>query len=783
MKISAEKLCEIIGASFVGNEDLRRTPLSIPLTDSRSLTRCAETVFFALRTETGDGHNYIGDLYTKGVRVFVCDLSRVPSPAADAVWIDTPDPLAALAKVGAYIRSRLTCPVAAITGSIGKTVVKEMLNAALAPHLDIARSPRSWNSQVGVPMSLWQVEPNTRFAIFEAGISRHGEMDSLQRIIRPEIGIFTVLTDEHDRGFASRRDKMQEKARLFADCRTIYYIGGDDLVEEVLKSSCPQAALKPCDSYPALCRAVAAEVGIDLPADTKLPEYTSRIDIYDSPEGLMAAMDRCSCDLATIATGLDVLRRRRPEGMSLSAVLGDPLCRPDNEEEVCSHLAALLRDNGVTSLVTIGPILERHAALFPAGIAVRSFATPADMTSQLDAGSFFNHALYINGADKAAFAAIYSWLAARRNVTRLEISLDALSHNYRHYRSLLPSQTGIVGMVKADAYGCGSLEVARTLQDAGADMVAVAVVDEGVALRNGGVSLPVMVLDPWCENMQAIFACRLQPTLIGLDEQLLVMLEDAATAQGVDTIEVHVKLDTGMHRVGLSEDELEPFADMMKRHPRFHAVTTFSHLATADCPNLEDYTQEQLARFARMSESLQQLLGYRVRRHLLNTAGISRFAKTHVYDLARLGIGLYGISPLDEADRAALRPVARLVTRIIARRRYDAGTSIGYGCHGRTSRPSLIGTIPIGYADGIDRRLGNGGMSVLVNGTPCPTIGNICMDLCMVDLTDCPDIGDGTVEIFGDKAPIERLSDTLGTIPYEIIARISPRVKRVYFRD
>lgn len=785
MKISAEELCEIIGVPFVGNEDMRNTQVSIPLTDSRSLTRCDETVFFAIRTETGDGHNYIGDLYAKGVRVFVCDLARVSSPAEDAVWIDTPDPLAALAKVGAYIRSQLECPVIGITGSVGKTVVKEMLNAALAPWLSVARSPRSWNSQVGVPMSLWQAEANTQAAIFEAGISRPGEMDSLQRIIRPEIGVFTVLTDEHERGFASLREKMEQKARLFKDSRTVYYIGCNPLVGEVLKQACPQATLHPCGDYRSLCVAVAEELGITLPDGSakKLPEYSARIDIYDSPEGLMAAMDRCSCDLATIATGLDVLRRRRPEGMTLSAILGDPMCRPEDEEDVCSRLAGLLRDYGVTSLVTVGPMLARHASLFPSGIAVQSFASPAEVTSQLDAASFYNHALYINGADKQAFAAIYSWLAARRNVTRLEISLDALAHNYRHYRSILPPQTGIIGMVKADAYGCGALEVARTLQDAGADMVAVAVVDEGVALRNGGVSLPVMVLDPWCENMQAIFACRLQPTLIGLDEQLLVMLEDAATAQGVDMIEVHVKLDTGMHRVGLAEDELEAFAAMMGRHPRFRAVTTFSHLATADCPDLEDYTQGQLDRFAHMSERLQQLLGYRVRRHLLNTAGISRFGMTHVYDLARLGIGLYGITPLDEADRAHLRPVARLVTRIIARRSYGPGASIGYGCHGHISRPSVIGTIPIGYADGIDRRLGNGGMSVLVNGVPCPTIGNICMDLCMIDLTDCPDTGDGTVEIFGASAPIERLSDTLDTIPYEIIARISPRVKRVYFRD
>lgn len=783
MTISARELCSILGAPFVGPEDMADYQVSYPLTDSRSVVDPAASVFFALRTATGDGHKYIQQLYNRGVRVFVCDLSRTENPASDAVFIDCDDPMAALQKVGAYIRSRLDCRVIGITGSVGKTVIKEMLNTALLPWFRIARSPRSWNSQSGVPMSMWQADALTTLGIFEAGISRPGEMENLQRIIRPDLGVFTALTDAHDRGFESLRQKMQEKALLFKDCRAVFYLGGNPLVREILEQSCPGAQLVECADYTAVCREVANTLGITLQKDVRLPEVSSRIDIYDSPEGMMAAFDRFTCDTVSIATALDTVRRRCPEGMSLAVFIGDLQCRPDDEDNAYSELEKILTDFGVTTVIAAGAEVSRRVSAFGDKFNVHTFAGPLDAVQGLHPHMFYRHALYINGADKPAFGRVYSWLASRRNVTQLEINLDALAHNFRHYRSILPSKTGIVGMVKADAYGCGALEVARTLQQVGADMVAVAVVDEGVALRNGGVTLPIMVLDPWCENMQAIFACNLQPTLIDPSEDILFMLEEAATAQGVDKIHVHAKLDTGMHRVGLSEDELPAFVRMLKRHPRVVVESVFSHLATADCPDLESYTQGQLQLFERMSHYLTSQFDHPVRRHVLNTAGMTRYGRGHVYELARLGIGLYGITPLDAEDRRHLRPVARLVTRIIATRHYEPGAKIGYGCHGDIRRPSVIGTIPIGYADGIDRRLGNGGARFMVNGKPCPTIGNICMDLCMIDLTDCPDIGDGTVEIFGEAAPIENISDALGTIPYEVLARISPRVKRVYFRE
>lgn len=787
MIFTVEEICAITGMEFKGPENMRNYPLSCPLTDSRSLTEPEKTVFFALRTSSGDGHNYIRHLYNRGVRVFVTDSRRNVTLPDDAVVISVDNPLEALQKTGKSIRSRMDCPIVGITGSYGKTVVKEMLNALLEGRFDIARSPRSWNSQIGVPLSMWQVNDNTDLGIFEAGISHSGEMTALQDIINPTVGVFTGLSDEHERGFSGIREKILEKALLFKNCRTIIYNDDKLLVGEVLHEMYPDRQLIAVDGNREICAEVTGCLGLNreeaLRALDDISEVSSRIDITDSPEGFIVAFDRFTCDAQSIGTALDTVRRRKADGMSLAAFLGDLQCPPEAEEAEYEALLTTLKDYGVEDVITAGKKISTYLRDNGEGLTIRHYDSPAEAIDSVSLSYFYNKVLYINGTDKEEFGQVYSWLNSRRNVTQLEINLDALARNYHHYRSILPSETGIIGMVKASAYGCGALEVARTLQSQGADMVAVAVVDEGVSLRKGGVTLPVIVLDPWCENMRAIFAYNLEPTIIAPDEKILCLLEDAATSQGMDEIRVHVKIDSGMHRVGLSEDELEEFVRTLERHPRIKVQSVFSHLATADCLDMDAYTEGQLTLFERMSSYLVSHIPYPIRRHVLNTAGISRYGKTHCYELARLGIGLYGITPLDAADRAHLRPVARLVTQIIATRKYEPGTTVGYGCHGHLDRPSVVGTIPIGYADGIDRRLGNGHASFMVNGTLCPTVGNICMDLCMIDLTDCKDIGNGRVEIFGPEVPIERLSDTLGTIPYEIIARVSPRVKRVYYRE
>jgi alanine racemase len=759
--------------------------VTTPLTDSRSLTNPAQTVFFALRTAAGDGHNFINQLYADGVRAFVVDKPTPNLDDTDAVVLRVDNTAVALAQAGAYARSLYKGTVIGITGSTGKTRVKEMLNAALQDKFNIIRSPRSWNSQIGVPLSLWQLDNAYNLAIIEAGISTTGEMQRLADEIRPTIGIFTALTDEHERGFASLTEKCEEKALLFSECETIIYNADNDIISSVITSKYADRKLIAVGADTAgICKAVAKVLGVETANIGVCENISTRIDITDTPDSITLAYDHFTCDLQGIATALDVVRRRTKKHNELTVILGDLSCSKSRESETYQQLEGVLLTYGVTSIICAGATISKYVQAYTSHFARREYFNNADdVAKHFSEADFFGSTVYISGNNKHEFAEILSWLSRNRHITRLEVNLDSLAHNYRHYRSLLPASTGLIGMIKASGYGCGDLEVARTLQSQGADMVAVAVVDEGVTLRKGGITMPILVLDPLCENMRAIFANNLEATIIAPDEDIIKRLEHCADLEGIDTFKVHLKLDTGMHRVGLTEGELKEFIAIMQRHPRMQVASIFSHLATADCLDKDAYTEMQLSNFERMSSYIMAHTPYPIKRHILNTAGITRYGKTHVYDMARLGIGLYGISPLDADDARMLRPVARLVTRIIATRRCDATQTVGYSCRGTLTRPSVIATLPVGYADGIDRRLGNRNAYFLVNGTKCPTIGNICMDLCMIDITDCPDIGDGSVEIFGTDAPIERLAETLGTIPYEVLTSVSPRVKRVYYRE
>ncbi|MCI5977807.1 MAG: alanine racemase [Bacteroidales bacterium] len=799
--MTVQELSDTVSAHYAGEPGMLSRNITLPLTDSRSLFDPEATVFFALRTAVGrDGHSFIPELYAAGVRVFVVDKEFTAAGAyPQAAFLTVDSPMRALRQSAAALRTAFHGKVVGITGSRGKTIVKEMLYAYASAAMRVCRSPRSYNSQIGLPLSLWQLTPEAQMGVFEVGVSRKGEMEALAQILRPEVGIFTALTDEHSAGFASDREKCREKARLFRDCRTIVYDGSNPVIESVLQEMYPGKELIPCDSYAAMVRAVAGDLGVEMPAPVK-----SRIDFTDTDAGTTLALDHFTCDVSGLTTALDALRRRnrdRPGHVSahhaaeaaqrLTVVLGDLVCNSADKDAEYARLGRVLTFFGVSRLITAGPEIALRAMEY----AEMPFEVSA-LTDDLQAQVPVNSSLYINMTDKAAAKELYYGLATRRNVTRMEVNLDALAANWDVYRSLVPPETRLIGMIKADGYGCGDLEVARTIQGLGAAMVAVAVVDEGVALRRGGVTIPILVLDPWCENMRAIFANNLQPTIIDGSEEMLNLLEQNATAEGVHDIYVHLKFDTGMHRVGLHIDDIDGFVERLSRHPRIHIASVFSHLATADCLDKDSYTDGQLELFHTMTDRLISGLGYPVKRHILNTAGITRYAHKHVYEMARLGIGLYGILP-DESlapMTPRLSPVARLVTRVIALNRYPAGTTVGYGCRGVLTRPSVIATIPVGYADGIDRHLGRGAASFLVGGVPCPTVGNICMDLCMIDVTDAVAAAEadsaatpveiGTeVEIFGPNAPIERLATILDTIAYEVLARISPRVRRLYFRE
>lgn len=752
MKIKISDLAKALNADAVGNT---RQFVTTPLIDSRSLRNPDGVIFFALHTATGNGHNYISELYKRGVRAFVVDRGTEIPDMSDAAVLFVDDVAGALSQSAGFIRDRLNIPVVAITGSRAKTVVKEKIASLLTGKIKFARSPRSYNSKIGVPLSVWQVEDDSRALIIEAGVSEPGEMQPIFDIVRPNIGVFTTITEEHARAFASSYEKCLEKAKLFADCDAIVYPKSNSLIENTLAKLYGDRQLIGADSYDDMAVKTAELLGVTV-NDTPLPEVSTRIDFVDSPDGYTIAYDNFTCDAQGMSTGLDAVIRRLGKNEKLWVVT-------DSEAKNDVAIMAVINDYMLSdNILTID--------------------TP-DFDHALSSDVFYGNTLYISGHDRRRFARLFSSLCGRGHVTRLEVNLDNLEHNLRQYRSLLPEKTGIIGMIKASAYGCGDIEVARSLQSNGAAMVAVAVADEGVALRKAGITVPILVLDPWCENMRSIFAYNLQPTVIDTDEDTLNRLDRAAAAEGVSSYSIHLKLDTGMHRVGLSENEIESFLNILRSHEHIRIASVFSHLATADNPDMDDYTLFQIENFTRMSDKIVSMLGYDIKRHILNTAGIMRFGKTYVFDLARPGIGLYGISPFTGSANCELKPVARLVTQIIRTHTYRKGETIGYGRRGLLHRDSVIATLPIGYADGIDRRLGNGNARFMVNGTLCPTVGNICMDLCMIDITDCADTADGSVEIFGTDIDIQQLADTLDTIPYEILTSISPRVKRIYFRE
>ena len=756
------------------------------LTDSRSSADTTDALFFAIRTDVNDGHRYLADLYRRGVRAFVVDhIPDIMRHAADADFIVVDNVSRALKQIARRVREEFRIPVVGITGSRGKTVVKELLFHALTKAgAKVARSPRSWNSQLGVPLSIWQLEPDTDIAVFEAGIDRVGQMADLAEIISPTIGIMTEITGEHDNGFTSREEKIVEKAALFSSCDTIICPAADTVACDIIKSLYPAKTVICVASGDNLNRSLAATalkvLGFDPALANDADEVSTRLDVYDGVNDCLMIYDEFSNDLDSVGRALDFMMRRTTTSRRNTLIAGDLLHRPDADtQKLYRQFADMLKSRGIDRLIAIGEEIGRHADAFDPMMAAEFVRDTDRFISDYDISRFDSELILIKG-DKD-FAAIKDLLEKPRHQTIFEVNLDSVVHNYNAFKSLVRPSTGIIAMVKASAYGTGSLEIAKTLQSQGASYLAVAVVEEGVALRRAGITMPIMVLNPMTTNYQALFNYRLEPAVFSLRE--LDILLEHARLHDMYGYPIHIKLDTGMHRVGFIPSEIEALAKVLNETDRVATSSVFSHLATADCLDENAYTQSQFDSFEAMTGRLKELLKNDFRRHILNTAGIMRFPG-YQYDFVRLGIGLYGISPLPtEETHIDLRPVASLSSTIISLKTWDADTTIGYSRRGQVKSQSVIATIPIGYADGIDRHFGCGRSTFIVNGKPCPTIGNICMDLCMIDVTGADaKIGD-RVEIFGKDAPVENLATARGTIPYEILTSVSPRVHRIYYRE
>ena len=823
MHLHLDEIAERLGVAAPAGNPL----ISTLLTDSRSLIDPEGTLFFAIPTSGNDGHKYIPELYRQGVRNFV--VNKVPEAlknATDINWLVTDNTVLALQKTAARNRD-FKGELIGITGSRGKTTLKEWIFQLMEPLSDISRSPRSYNSQIGVPLSMWEISPDASLAIIEVGISRAGEMKSLADCIMPDTVIITNVGDAHSEGFDSYTSKVNEKLILAAapSVGKIIYCadypeiakGVDALGTEkeligwsrknreadLYINPIPEAQGEMRIEYKfkgethSLIAPLSTDTDIENAANAlaymlskgidpdiiarrfaNLHRIGTRLNVTDGVGGCSVILDSYTSDFSSLLPALDFMRRRKIPSQTTTLILSDLHHESASQPELYADVAALVKRADIERFIGVGKVLTSYSELFPAGSLF--FESTAELLLKLSPSDFNDEIILLKGSPEYNFSDIAEMLECRKHETVLEVNLDSIVSNYNYFRSHLPATTGVICMVKASGYGAGSYEIAKTLQDCGAAYLAVAVIDEGIELRNKGITMPVMVMNPKIVNYKSMFAYRLEPEIYSF-----YMLRDViaeAEKNNITDYPIHIKLDTGMHRMGFIEEELPAVMDILAATNAVRAKSTFSHLATADCPDMDDYTELQLERFARYTDYMLSRSSYPILRHILNSPGILRYPQYH-YDMARLGIGLYGANTLPPEMEKPLAVVSTLRTVIIAIREYQPGETIGYGRWGKIERPSKIATIPIGYADGMNRHFGRGNITVMVNGKEAPTIGNICMDMCMIDVTgiECA-VGD-SVEIFGQKMPLQRLADTLDTIPYEILTSVSPRVKRVYYRE
>ncbi len=796
------------------------------LTDSRSLTYPEQSLFFALRTRNNDGHKYLQGLYNKGVRNFVVEyVPAIMQSIDDANFLVVTNVRLALQAIARYHRQLFTAPVIGITGSKGKTTVKEWLYQLLQDDFNVVRSPRSYNSQIGVPLSIWKMDNDTQLAIFEAGISQVDEMPTLQSMIRPNLGVITNIGEEHQEGFSSIKSKCEEKITLFRDCDCIIYNGDDELISDVIETASvtvKEIAWSTKDSDRPLfiskidkhhdfatieyfylqnnasmtipfvsdadienaihCLAVMLYMGRtpDVIAQrmSKLSHVGTRLNVVEGVNNCSLIYDSYTSDLNSLTPALDFMQRRAMASQSLTIILSDVMHETMDASTLYKAIAHLLKQKNVDRVIGIGEEISAHSRYFDGNSIFYNSTT--EFLSSIGASDFDNELILVKGASRFNFEHIIDVLEAKQHETVLEVNLDAVVHNYNLYRSCVKPETGIVCMVKASGYGAGSYELAKTLQSQGAAYLAVAAFDEGVDLRKAGITMPIMVLNPKVVNYKALFAYNLEPEIYSFEILREIIRE--AEKYGIKDYPVHIKLDTGMHRLGFLEKDMPELVSILSGQNAISPRSVFSHLAAADCPDMDDYTLQQFDYFYRCCDQLQSGFSHHILRHILNSTGITRFPE-HQCDMVRLGICLYGIPTMNDGSQDKLRPVSSMHTVIISIKEWEAGTTIGYSRRGLLHRRSRIATIPVGYADGIDRHLGNGNAEVFINGHRCPTVGNICMDICMIDVTDVDcNVGD-SVEIFGDNIPVVELANKLGTIPYEILTSISTRVKRVYYRE
>ncbi len=787
------------------------------LIDSRRIVSPSRSLYFALCGRNHDGHTFLKDLYQQGVRNFV--VSSDTDLPKDANVLIVSDTLIALQGVATWHRLQFDIPIIGVTGSNGKTIVKEWLFQLLCTDERIVRSPRSYNSQVGVPLSVWQIEAAHTLGIFEAGISEVGEMERLAPIIAPTMGVFTMLGDAHNAGFRTDIEKLREKIKLFRDTKTIFFCADDPRTLSALQllpllpdrrlitwARHTGASLRILATHTeqhgtrlrarwqgvaieifvpffdgamidnvCLCWLVMLHLGMDnaviATRMAKLESVAMRLELKDGINDCLILNDSYNFDLHGLNTALEFVTRQHGH-LQRTIILSDMM----QGQQPTEMIAKMLVRAGFGRVIGIGTAVASLRAHLPNSIKTNFYPDTNAFLSQVSSADFRNEVILLKGARAFVFERIAHRLARKMHKTVLEINLDALIHNLNVYRSRLAPEVKLLAMVKASAYGNGSAEVAKLLEYHGVHYLSVAYADEGIELRQRGIELPILVLNPESQSLDAMRRYRLEPEIYSL------ALFREFLAQGITEVGIHLKIDTGMHRLGFEEADMKVLCSLLAKNKQINIKSVFSHLAGSENPDHDAFTHTQVATFEAIYAQIAETIGYKPLRHILNSGGIIRHPQ-HQLDMVRLGIGLYGIDSSDEMQ-SLLRAVQTLKATISQTKSIKKGETIGYGRRGEAKTAMRIGTISIGYADGLLRTAGNGRHSILVCGQLAPIVGNVCMDMTMIDITHIPQAQAGDeVVVFGSEHPISHLATAMGTIPYEVLTGISARVHRVYFQE
>lgn len=818
-----QQISDFCEAELISQHLANQNVISTIAIDSRNIKNSSNCLFVAIVGTRNNGHQFIQQLYDEGIRNFlISDKKYFNESFKDCNFLFVKDTLIALQLLAKKHRERFNFPVVGITGSNGKTIVKEWLFQLLKDDYNIVKSPKSYNSQVGVPLSVWQINENNTLGIFEAGISLPNEMKNLAKVIQPSIGIFTNIGEAHAENFINLEQKIEEKLKLFEHVQHLIYCKDYESLHAAIKKSAIaqngnlftwskknsadllivkinkvkleteiQGIFKndfikiniPFVDDASIenaiqCWSLMLFLGYDEEVIAQRMHYLSpvamRLELKQGINNCSIINDSYNSDIGSLAIALDFLNQQNQHN-NKSLILSDILQSGKEEEKLYAEVASLIKTKGITKIIGIGEALQKNKHLFH--FQQEFYNSTDDFLKHFSANKFKDETILLKGARTFKFEQISKLLQQKAHQTILEINLSALVQNINYYRSQLNQGTKIMAMVKAFSYGSGSFEIANVLQYNRVDYLAVAYADEGVELRKAGITLPIMVMSPEIQSFDNIVKYNLEPEIYSF--KVLKEFVDAVNHLKKDKIAVHIKLDTGMHRLGFEEKEIHELCVRLKNSNAITVKSVFSHLVASDEIEHDDFTKHQISTYKAMCQIIENHLGYQFLRHILNSAGALRF-KEEQFDMVRLGIGMHGFSSV---NNTAFIPTVQLKTVISQIKNIPVGDSVGYSRKGITTKNTKIATVPIGYADGYSRKLGNGVGAMLINGKLAPTIGNICMDMTMLDITDIEaDEGDEVI-VFGDGYSIHELAKAAGTIAYEVLTNMSSRIKRVYYQE